>query len=296
MSSHWLISDAEDECMQGLTSDAQVIYMRVFRRYMNFATGVVDVSYGLMKRAIEHIPDRGSNVRARRVSDIDNNYIRARVAELERAGLVRRIDKPSRFDTPSFRCLVATVGEVRPKYEPHENHMGGTTLGGTAETPGGATTYESGGTPGSTNEPPEMNHKIPGIQGNAAPADDARAPESHVEWQDWFTQQGFSLAQVMRPNVILGLKEWVKRGVTLADAELCVAFADSKCSNGKPASPAYYLKFMPDVLSAKAQPAGGVIAPRYEGTAHGARKQNRKSAAAALFESCAGAWDETPTH
>lgn len=77
----------------------------------------------------------------------------------------------------------------------------------------------------------------------------------------------------MKPNVIVGLQEWVRQGVTLADAEMCVAYADSKCSNGKPASPAYYLKFMPEVLRAKENPM------RAPTSASGFVKQPPKAAA-----------------
>jgi len=38
MRSQW--NDAEDEALQGLTPEAQVIYLRGFRRYMDYRTGV----------------------------------------------------------------------------------------------------------------------------------------------------------------------------------------------------------------------------------------------------------------
>jgi hypothetical protein len=148
--------------MQGLTADAQVLYLRLFRRYMNFDSGAVALTLGTMKRCLEYIPDKGSHLPARRVADIDNNYVRARIAELERAGLVEKVDKTSRFDTPSFRCLLASLGEVRPKYEPQANHKEGTTRGTTSDTSVTARVSDEGTTSGLTTEPQGMNHKIPG--------------------------------------------------------------------------------------------------------------------------------------
>lgn len=116
-------------------------------------------------------------------------------------------------------------------------------------------------------------------------------PTDHHEWMQWFANLGFQQREILSAKTIQGLKRWVEQGVTLEDARDCVAIAEAK-NNGRPSHVAYYIAFMPDVLAAKSQPVPLVR----QGGSHGARKQNRKSAAAALFESCAGAWDETPTH
>lgn len=125
MAHRWLITDAEDERLQGLSADAQVIYLRVLRRNMDFATGISAVTYGQMKCAIEYIPDNGSPLPPRRVRDISNDYIRARLAELARAGLIEAQPKANRFETPVFRCLAAPTGNVCPENEPQRNPKDG---------------------------------------------------------------------------------------------------------------------------------------------------------------------------
>jgi len=163
MAERWIITSEEDDKLQALSADAQVIYLRLFRRHMDYDTGRVAVTLGQMKRCLEYLPDPGSQLSPRRVADIGNNYVRARVAELERAGLIAKTPKSSRFDAPSFCCILASVGEVRPKREPQRNHKEGTTRGDNGELPIKIMTYEERGTHGTTKEPQGGNHKNTGI-------------------------------------------------------------------------------------------------------------------------------------
>jgi len=126
MNQRWLLTEQEDDLLQGLSCEAQVIYMRVFRRYMDFDTGVVSVGHAQMKQVCEFIADNGSKERSVRVSDLTTHWARARVAELERSGLIEKIPKQNKFDRPFFRCLSAPMGSVRPEKEPQRNRKGGT--------------------------------------------------------------------------------------------------------------------------------------------------------------------------
>lgn len=119
-------NDDEDNAMQGLSADAQVIYLRAMRRHMDYATRLSTVSYGLAKRVVELIPDPGSRRGERRVADISNDYIRARFDELERAGLVIQQPKKSRYDAPVFLLGKADIGDFRLKSEPQRNPKDGT--------------------------------------------------------------------------------------------------------------------------------------------------------------------------
>lgn len=133
MSARWLITDAEDDKLQGLSCEAQVIYMRLFRRYADFDTGVVSITLGQVKRTVEFIPDWGSKEQPRRVADVSNHYARARIAELERAGLVEKLPKVERFDAPKYRCLYASTALIRPEKEPQRNRKERTASENTVE-------------------------------------------------------------------------------------------------------------------------------------------------------------------
>lgn len=122
----WLITDEEDQRLQGLTADAQVIYLRGIRRSMDYDSGVAEIGLALLRQKLETIPDPKSRIQERRVDTLTNHYIRARLAELERAELIEKIPKQDRFGRPQYRCLAAPCGEVRPESGPQENRKGRT--------------------------------------------------------------------------------------------------------------------------------------------------------------------------
>lgn len=171
MSDRWLITDAEDEKLQGLTADAQVIYMRLFRRYMSFDTGRAEITLAQMKRAIEYIPDNGSNIHARRVSEITNDHVRARSAELERAGLIAKLPKKTRFDTPAYTCVLAFLGKVRLEKEPQGNPKRGTPRESQEENPTTARLSVVSNDAGTTREPQERNPKTSDYPDKETPTD-----------------------------------------------------------------------------------------------------------------------------
>lgn len=164
MSDLWRISDEEDRLLQGLSVDAQVIYMRVIRRYMCFTSGISQVTYGQMKCVLEYIPDPGSKLPARRVADISNDYIRARLAELERAGLIVAQPKRSRFEAPAFRCVLVPTAELRPEKEPQRNPKGGAPGGTPSEAPAMARVSEGATADGAPKEHQGRSPKISGIR------------------------------------------------------------------------------------------------------------------------------------
>lgn len=122
----WLLTASEDEAMQGMTTDAQVLYMRCFRRFMDFYTGFAGesgstITYQSLKRLIEFIPDKHSSAKARRVSDISTDYIRSRLAELERGGLIAKKNGKEKFDHLVFFLPLARIGKPASKTEPQQN-------------------------------------------------------------------------------------------------------------------------------------------------------------------------------
>ncbi|WP_114278880.1 hypothetical protein [Thioalbus denitrificans] len=117
-------NDAEDMALQGLTTDAQVIYLRGLRRYMDYSTGIVGryrrISYRMLAELLEHLPDQHSSAKARRSTTITIDYLRARLRELQRAGLVNALAK-QQWGHLVFSLPMAHTGSVRPNSEPQEN-------------------------------------------------------------------------------------------------------------------------------------------------------------------------------
>ena len=58
-------NDEEDAALQGLSADAQLIYLRGIRRYMNYQTRIAGIERKInllsLKEVIEFIPDQKSN-------------------------------------------------------------------------------------------------------------------------------------------------------------------------------------------------------------------------------------------
>jgi len=83
-------NDAEDAALQGLTCAAQVLYLRGLRRYMDYRTGVAGIARRIdeacLRETIAFEPDRGSS--AGRRNDITRQFIRSRLDELRRVGLI----------------------------------------------------------------------------------------------------------------------------------------------------------------------------------------------------------------
>ena len=294
MSSRWLITDDEDAELQGTTAEAQVIYMRVIRRHMDFATGVSAVTYGQMKAVIEYIPDKGSQLPARRVKDISNHYIRARLAELERQGLIEPLDKQSRFDAPSFRCLLAPAGEVRVNQEPQRNRKDGTARGTTSEPLDVARVSGEWAASGTANEPQGMNRKISGYPventNNPFPNDDSSTPNPRANDRVDAGQMAVVLRQhgvnamSTHPTVLA----WATDGYTPAQVLEAVELARLS----KPPPQRIPVNYLDRIL--RDQHAAQATTTVAGGLGHAADRKRRKSGAELIDEACAGAFMRSP--
>lgn len=105
--------------MDYLPHRAQVMYLRVLRRRMDFTTCVVGItvrlSYTLIAEWLEERPAVRSNKPLVRLSV---GEIRAVLAMLERVGLVERVlDKNNEVLPLVFKLPLARTGLIRPKYE-----------------------------------------------------------------------------------------------------------------------------------------------------------------------------------
>lgn len=168
----WLITDEEDQRLQGLTADAQVIYLRGIRRSMDYSSGVSEIGLALLRQKLETIPDPKSRIQERRVDTLTNHYIRARLAELERAELIEKIPKQDRFRRPQYLCLAAPYGEVRPESGPQENRKGRTASTTASESADVVRLEDHWTARGGAKEPQGDNRKRSGGPGEDRTSDD----------------------------------------------------------------------------------------------------------------------------
>lgn len=224
MSHKWLITGAEEEKLRGITCEAKVIYLLAIRPQMDFDTGIAQVSFGTMKRSIEYIPDWGSKDTPRRVGDFTDNYIRARLDELQRAELIQKIPKASRFEPPSFRCNFAVNGLIRPEKEQRRNHKERTTSGSPTMTPDRGE--------GTTKEPQGRNNKISGNPDKNNPqTPSGTCKPQPTAWQPppWIDQEAWSDFEQHRRDLRKPLTDLARqkaanqlRGLSHSDQRDCI--------------------------------------------------------------------------
>lgn len=116
---NWSWSEVEDAALDYLPHQAQVLYLRVLRRHMDFDTGIVGLSRRLSEvmfaEWLEVHPAQGSTAKKIRPT---RGEVRAMVRQLERKGLLERVPKDKRGVLPLvFRLPLARTGLIRPKCE-----------------------------------------------------------------------------------------------------------------------------------------------------------------------------------
>jgi len=127
MATQW--NDEEDEKLQGLPHFAQLLYLRVLRRHMDYRTGIVGrkrrISYQMIIEVMYVERARGSTVREEKVTV---KKIRVALQQLISAGLIEPVRKGDKFESMVFMLPVASIdasfssdfdpaGEVCPNEE-----------------------------------------------------------------------------------------------------------------------------------------------------------------------------------
>lgn len=106
------------------------MYLRGIRRHMDANTGLVGVirkvSLRSLAESVAEAPDWGST-RREGASLPSTAEVRAALAQLERHGLIERVEKTNRFQPIVFKCPIASQGLIRLKKERQRNDKGGTT-------------------------------------------------------------------------------------------------------------------------------------------------------------------------
>lgn len=121
----WSWSAEEDAAMDYLPHAAQVLYLRVLRRRMDFASGVVGItcriSYRMIGEWLEVRPPWGSKNPVVRLTDAE---IRSALSQLEKAGLIVRVRDSNGDALPLvFSLPFARTDLVREKKEQQEEQQ-----------------------------------------------------------------------------------------------------------------------------------------------------------------------------
>lgn len=260
MRSQW--NDAEDEALQGLTPEAQVIYLRGFRRYMDYRTGLAGgrvrkLSYRALAELIAVDPDWGSQ--RKRAETPTLGRVRARVAELERAGLVVNHES-SRSRGLVFKLPLADVGSVRPEKEQHkeqhreqhkEPHSGKVVnLPKKQEiVPSERGRSDTGSNTGNDTRnnthlynSTVLNSTNAGARDNEAWPDTFQ-PQQPDEWGSFLgRERQWAYHRVARPKLIVLYQHWTRLGLTIGDMRQIMKSAEANLGR-IPDGPEYYKPF-----------------------------------------------------
>lgn len=115
----WRWNEDEDEAIDVLPQECQIIYLRVFRKHMDYATGIVGIkraiSYGQIKERLEYQPPFHSNEQRREYSQ---GQIKRLIQKLVDAGLAERMHDTSKGITKMiFRLPMACSGIEEPRHD-----------------------------------------------------------------------------------------------------------------------------------------------------------------------------------
>lgn len=261
MRSCW--NDAEDEALQGLTPEAQVIYLRGFRRYMDYRTGVAGgsarkLSYRALAELIAVDPDWGSQ--RKRAQTPTLGVVRARVAELERAGLVVNHGSCRTLGLV-FKLPLADAGSVRPEKEQHreqhkeqhrEPHSGNVVnlpkkQDITAVEAGGNSIRNDTGNDARSNthlyNSTLLNSTDAGARDHE-PLPDSFQPQKPHEWGSFLgRERRWAFHRVSRPNLIAVYRCWTQWGLSIGDLRQIIAGAEATLGRA-PDGPEYYRPFV----------------------------------------------------
>ena len=249
MRSSW--NSDEDAALQGLSVEAQVIYLRGLRRYMDFGTGVAGhpgrkISYQGLKETITPERDWGSN---KKEKEVTKGFVRARLTELKRAGLIQDAGS-NRVDGLVVRLVLADTGVVRSKKERHRNDTGEQHTEQHSAEPvkrpeeqqviGGVGAWENTGN--NTGQTPR-NDTHPGTGNTVLYFARESVPEKPAQWLEFFSRQGFPHHRVQTASTVPMFAAWCKQQISTGLVLEAMEIAHSNL-NGRPDTPKYYDGFV----------------------------------------------------
>lgn len=121
---NWSWSAEEDAAMDYLPHAAQVLYLRVLRRRMDFNTGVVGITCRISYQQIgEWLEVRPPAKSTKPILRLTVGEIRSALLQLERAGLIRRVELDGEVLPLVFLLPHARIGLIRDKYEQQDEQQ-----------------------------------------------------------------------------------------------------------------------------------------------------------------------------
>lgn len=130
--SSWRWNEIEEDAIADLPHEAQILYLRVIRKHMDYATGITGekrrISYTQMQEVLAYKPPRHSKEKPREYS---RDQIKRLVQKLVDAGLIERLHTTEKGVAPMiFRLPLASSDVDEQRHEsatatpPHENPRG----------------------------------------------------------------------------------------------------------------------------------------------------------------------------
>jgi len=273
-STQW--NDEEEFELQGLPPLTQIVYLRCFRRHMDYNSGLVGavrkISYQMMIETCETIRERGSkyqNIKPTR------NQLRAAIQQLLRRGLLQLVSK--RMQQPIYRLPLATVNRFSPTATlKNGNSSGGESSGSNEEQPMNnqeeqpeeqptksaakplnVVSFENKNNQRNNQQQEGMNdiHQGSGIPNLTIPVqillDEEKlkhAPTSGSEWGQFLMDKArYALHEVRTINVMTMFRLWCDSNFTLSEAVVAIEAAESKLG-ARPDTPAYYKNFAAQII------------------------------------------------
>ena len=256
------INRRELQALMGLRWDARLLYLQELRPRMDVRTGVVGVAATIclrgMVEALYVEPLQG-----RRASDTPEatiKSVRGALAELERAGLIRR----QAGDKLVFLLVIASKTQVRPKYDGHDDgHDDGRAKPVISQRVNAYDGHDDGHDDGHTSEITKIDISL--AQSSSAVSTELHEPALHDadlnfddipvvpnradQWVVVFQRLGFALHLLKTPKLMPHFVDWVQQGVSVPLVLRAVAHGRA---NGNPATPLYFVPIVRQFWQAQA--------------------------------------------
>lgn len=233
------INQRELQALAGLRWDARLLYLIELRPRMDVRTGVVGIAATICLRGMVEAL-YVEPVQGRRASDTPEatiKSVRGALAELERAGLIRR----QAGEKLVFLLVLASKTQVRPKYDGHDD---GHDDGHTSE----VTKIDISLAQSSSAVSTELHE--PALHDADLSFDDIPVvPNRADQWVVVFQRLGFALHLLKTPKLMPHFVDWVQQGVSVPLVLRAVAHGRA---NGNPATPLYFVPIVRQFWQAQA--------------------------------------------
>jgi len=278
-------NDQEESELQGLPLLTQIVYLRCFRRFMDYDTGIVGIArkigYQMMAETCETVPDKGSRLQYTKPT---RNELRAAVRQLIRRGLIILISK--RLEQPVYKLPLATTNHAPPtptlenfeqseevggfysQEERQRNDKGGLQAeqqGERQSKPNVSPLFiitsevmnDKGSNKKNDKRQPAMNDIHQGsvlpyltipVQITISEVESIQIPDKASEWCEFFVNHvRYQFHEVKTVPVMTMFRTWCEVKLSLAEAVVAIEAAEQNLGK-RPDKPAYYKLFVEEAV------------------------------------------------